>query len=555
MMMVIAFLGLLSGYLGIRQFFINGLPDDEASLSFLSFCTLVLCGFVTGIGGNGGLVGTMNATAKSFPDKTRATANGIVISGFGLSAFLFSTIAHTFFPGNTSSFLLVLAVGTAFPMILGFFFVRPIPPPHLDATRRLEDGTPGSPADYGVGDGLGTSSPTTYSIDNTSHTHLLAHDADEEDEEEMTRESAIELEEEEPLVSGHAQVASDYVVPGQVDSLALSPTRDGIARLRSHSGRSHSRRSVRSSLDKTLDSQPNIHGLRLFKTVDFWLLFSICSLLSGTGIMYINNVGAISQALFANNNPDYDEVKAAQWQATQVSTVSVMNCLGRILIGIIADFTKGKFRLPRSTCVILVATMFIISQLMTFSIEDISNLWKASALLGLAYGGLFGLFPTLVIEWFGLPHFSENWGFVSLSPMLGGNVFSIAFGRNLDAHGTDDDASPAGNGTSLASVLTALSSITPNPTPTIIPSALSPLPTATSTSTLSDIHARGGVPSAHHCIVGRECYVDSIKMTTAACCIALALGIYATWHDLRKQRRRANRDALPAVVVWEDDSE
>ena len=47
----------------------------------------------------------------------------------------------------------------------------------------------------------------------------------------------------------------------------------------------------------------------------------------------INNVGAISQSLFAYNNPDYDEVKAAQWQATQVSTVSLMNCLGRILIG------------------------------------------------------------------------------------------------------------------------------------------------------------------------------------------------------------------------------
>ena len=47
----------------------------------------------------------------------------------------------------------------------------------------------------------------------------------------------------------------------------------------------------------------------------------------------INNVGAISQALFAHNNPDYDEVKAAQWQATQVSTVSIMNFLGRISIG------------------------------------------------------------------------------------------------------------------------------------------------------------------------------------------------------------------------------
>lgn len=52
-----------------------------------------------------------------------------------------------------------------------------------------------------------------------------------------------------------------------------------------------------------------------------------------TSFVDINNVGAISQSLFAYNNPNYDEVKAAQWQATQVSTVSLMNCLGRILIG------------------------------------------------------------------------------------------------------------------------------------------------------------------------------------------------------------------------------
>ncbi|KAI0333452.1 MFS general substrate transporter [Cubamyces sp. BRFM 1775] len=552
LMMVMAFFSLLIGYLGIRHFFVNGLPDDDSSIGLFSFCVLVFCGFLTGIGGNGGLVGSMNSTAKSFPDKTRATANGIVISGFGLSAFLFSTIAHAFFPGNTSSFLLVLAIGTALPMILGFLFVRPIPPPHIDPTRRLEDGTPASPADYGVGEGLGTGSPTTYSVENTSHTHLLARDEDEEDED--VRAPAIELEEEEPLVSStHAQASSDYVVPGQVDSVALSPTRAGLTRHRSHSSRSISRRSIQTHLDKTADGQPNIHGRRLFKTLDFWLLFTICSLLSGTGLMYINNVGAISQALFANKNPDYDEIKAAQWQATQVSTVSVMNCLGRILIGVIADFTKVKLRLPRSACIVLVALMFVISQLMCFSIDRIGNLWKASALLGVAYGGLFGLFPTLVIEWFGLPHFSENWGFVSLSPMLGGNIFSIAFGRNVDAH--DPDASPSSDnstlsGTAAAALSTLASSFLPQPTPSASVSAGSTTDSSTLSSTLAGaIHARGGVPSSHHCIMGRECYVDSIKMTIAACCVALALGVYAAWRDIRKHRARRT----PAVVVWEDD--
>ncbi|RPD70380.1 MFS general substrate transporter [Lentinus tigrinus ALCF2SS1-7] len=545
-MMVIAFFGLLSGYLGIRHFFDAGLPDGE-SISLLSFCALVFCDFLTGIGGNGGLVGGMNATAKSWPDHNRATANGIVISGFGLSAFLFSTIAHTLFPGNTSEFLLTLAIGTSLPMILGFFFIRRIPPPHIDSTARAEHGSIDDPSDYGVGEGLGAGSPTTYSVDNNSHTHLLARDVEDDEE---PQESAIELEEEdEPLVgSAHAQAASDYVVPATSDAVMLSPTHEGFARHRSHSSRSMSRRSVRSQLDK-IDGVVNIHGKRMFATLDFWILFCIASLLSGTGLMYINNVGAISQSLFAFNNPDYDEVKAAQWQATQVSTVSLMNCLGRILIGVTADFTKSKLRLPRSFCIILVAAMFVISQLACFAINDISNLWKASVLLGLAYGGLFGLLPTIVIDWFGLTHFSENYGFVSLSPLFGGNIFSIMFGRNLDSHDTGDDL-PASNNTLISIALSAVASLaSPTPTSTsmlgdVLTSASSSLP----------ISARGGIPSSHHCIIGRECYVDSIKVTIVATIVALGLGVYASWRDLKKQRKWASRaQGAPAVVIWETE--
>jgi hypothetical protein len=47
----------------------------------------------------------------------------------------------------------------------------------------------------------------------------------------------------------------------------------------------------------------------------------------------INNVGSMSQALFAKGNPAYDEVEASQWQAAQVSTISIMNFAGRIIIG------------------------------------------------------------------------------------------------------------------------------------------------------------------------------------------------------------------------------
>lgn len=46
--------------------------------------------------------------------------------------------------------------------------------------------------------------------------------------------------------------------------------------------------------------------------------------------------------------------------------------------------------------------MFVLSQIITLTMDDVRQLWKASAMLGFAYGSLFGLLPTVTIEWFGL---------------------------------------------------------------------------------------------------------------------------------------------------------
>ncbi|KAG6897161.1 hypothetical protein C0992_003667 [Termitomyces sp. T32_za158] len=127
--MVLAFVLLLLGYSGIKLIYDAGVPENSDTISLFTSCVLILCGFMTGAGGNAGLTGAVNSTAKTFPDKTRASATGLVISGFGLSAFLFSTVSRIHFPGNTSSFLGLLALGTSVPMIFGFVFVRPVPLP------------------------------------------------------------------------------------------------------------------------------------------------------------------------------------------------------------------------------------------------------------------------------------------------------------------------------------------------------------------------------------------------------------------------------------------
>lgn len=262
-------------------------------------------------------------------------------------------------------------------------------------------------------------------------------------------------------------------------------------------------------------------------------------------IIDINNVGSIAQALFAKGNPNYDEAESTTWQAAQVSAISIMNFSGRLLIGPIADLTKSRLHYPRSFCCILVVALFVLSQIVIINVDDVHNLWKASLLLGSAYGSLFGLLPSVTIEWFGLSegfpqcsttlsidlltfdsgHFSENWGYISLAPVIGGNLFSLAFGRNLDAHDVSDSTESSSDVLALSSTLEA------------------------STAAATDAVRRAGLPEqAHQCYEGKECYVSSLYLTLGATIIALGLACWAAWRD-RKDRRAIAQSQ--EEVLWE----
>lgn len=72
---------------------------------------------------------------------------------------------------------------------------------------------------------------------------------------------------------------------------------------------------------------------------------------------------------------------------------------------------------------------------------------------------------------------------MSFSPLVGGNVFSLAFGKNLDAH-----------------------------TPTV---------------------------ENLQCLEGRECYVASLHMTIASTFVAFVLAVWAGHRDHRKKASNA----------------
>jgi hypothetical protein len=83
---------------------------------------------VAGAGNSAAFTAAMNAQAKSFSGSQRGSATALVLAGFGLSAFMYSALSHELFPGNTSDYLLLLAVGSSASFLLGIALVQIIPP-------------------------------------------------------------------------------------------------------------------------------------------------------------------------------------------------------------------------------------------------------------------------------------------------------------------------------------------------------------------------------------------------------------------------------------------
>lgn len=133
-----------------------------------------------------------------------------------------------FFSNDTSSFLLLLALGASFPMMLGFFFVRPIPLPEEEKPVVNHEA-------YSE-----ITSPLAHEQHDTGHTRLLDQD----------------------YLEGDRQI-------GGRDSNDTTP----IPPSRSQNGERLSRRAA-----LALGMLPNVYGKRLWFSSDFWLLFTLLSI-------------------------------------------------------------------------------------------------------------------------------------------------------------------------------------------------------------------------------------------------------------------------------------
>lgn len=117
---LIGAVSLACGYFPLYSAYNKG-PDS------MSFGALCLFGFLTGMGSCSAFAGSIKVSATNWPHH-RGTATAFPLSGFGLSAFVFTLIGSFAFPNDTADYLLMLAIGTFVMVFTGSFFMRLLPP-------------------------------------------------------------------------------------------------------------------------------------------------------------------------------------------------------------------------------------------------------------------------------------------------------------------------------------------------------------------------------------------------------------------------------------------
>lgn len=241
-----------AGYLGIYFAFKSG----PGSFPVASLC---LFSFLTGCGSCAAFLAALKTAAINYPE-SRGTATGLSLAGYGLSAFMFSAISTFAFPGDTSMFLLMLAIVTFAVNLVALFFVRLLPP----TFTALHMQTP--------------------HIQSASQVLRRAKTQDCQNpvpaaEEEPTRQLATRNSSEEPSTQGMYEAAAE----------GMNADTNETSSLLSKSSASGLEESVfgRKAFEDCQPMRVDIRGLALLKEAQFWQLFTMFGVLSGIGLMNI----------------------------------------------------------------------------------------------------------------------------------------------------------------------------------------------------------------------------------------------------------------------------
>lgn len=256
----------------------------------------------------------------------RGSATAFPMAAFGLSAFFFALIGSICFPGDPGRFLELLAAGTFGLTFVGFFFLRVYPHGHyqtvahseasLSDSQRLHRTSSQDSRKSRASRGLSAEPGMSTTIPETAALHSSGEPGSLDDH-------AVDVEAAIPA----KRAANEVEEVTDVDETSSLMSRS------SSSSSLPGDLLLQNNVDLDRSHRVDIRGLTLLKSLEFWQLFSIMGILSGIGLMTINNIGNDATALWKHWDDSIDDKDLVLRQQLHVSILSIGSFTGRLLSG------------------------------------------------------------------------------------------------------------------------------------------------------------------------------------------------------------------------------
>ncbi|GLE00344.1 hypothetical protein PINS_up009101 [Pythium insidiosum] len=167
----------------------------------------------------------------------------------------------------------------------------------------------------------------------------------------------------------------------------------------------------------------DVTGFEMLRDPRFALLFVPVLIIIGAGLFVMSNVSFITESL----GGPMEQVP------TMVALFSIGNTVARLATGALSD--KYLDRYPRGVWLIVSVFLTVLTQLFFLWLPP-AWLVMPVTLAGLAEGVMFGSFPVIMREAFGLKHYGKNYGLISIANCIGYPLFFSPLSSYFYQHAT-----------------------------------------------------------------------------------------------------------------------
>ncbi|EWC45653.1 hypothetical protein DRE_05214 [Drechslerella stenobrocha 248] len=195
-----------------------------------------------------------------------------------------------------------------------------------------------------------------------------------------------------------------------------------------------------------------------------WWFAAGVFLTAGPGESFINNMGALIKTI----QPASSTTAASDETAVNVSIIAITSTLARLVSGVLSDYLgppvepapasdeqdarAKRFTVSRILLLILFTALMLIpySLLSSGYIQVHPQLfYVVSSLVGVGYGAVFTLAPTIVSVVWGVENLATNWGVIAMLPAGGASVFGLLFALIYDSEAERQNNGDHGLGNGL----------------------------------------------------------------------------------------------------------